>query len=857
MEVIMPITQTKPNQLIQQTNNNNALPVLTQSINNSNEIENLLNKYGCHYNWNYDDNKFGERREKNLATCLNQVKESVDPTVYNFLGFLYVRLDKPFKAEQTFLAALELVNDEPVALANLANFCYQQGREKEAREYLEKLAGLEDKTLIVWQAWSQAYLHVRLYEYPEAIIHYEQAIQYIEALPELYRYNLYLYKGIELNRMARNNQNNFKRPEAIEALKEALTLNQTDQRIYYQLGDAYANLQQNRAHNAEVAFKFFTQALALKPLDPTSLKFYAKFLVKRKKVAEALKNFDKSIQATPTSSAFHNRGILYRELQKYQEAQKDLEQAFNLDPFNIPAIIDLINIYEETKQYGKALNLYQQLSSYQGQITSALLYKMAEFLIKSGNAKSAVEKLEELLNKVDTEQEFKTKAKEYLTNYYHDAWINSDNIDYLIQCIQLYLKFNDIDKAYNLVQGGLKAQPDHFLLNYLFGSLLVDQGKYQESAGYLYKAFMLTPDETNKTRCFNKIKEAYLLFVASVEQTAAQSVAPANPIKAQLEAFKKQAPDLWHLYAKLEAQLHSADKPLWHRNFSLFYRAKKPHKGVLLEGEAIHKELRATIKEKHQLKSSENLNYANAKLSFIVSDRTHQPFGLHGRKVVSIPVLVEPTEKEVIHVTNCYPFFKVFLNKNLSVWRSQGLLRDVLVSKPIIKHDKIIEQFDAKSQSFHRDYHCSERALYAFLNQPKVIDDVIDTIEVQCNGQQGLKIYAMIIDIHTDRYLCNNCEESVFFWYAPKGEFMEKLIAALEARGHKTQTKSGVMDIAVRVSAEKPAYKQSKCTVDQHDDNVIDIKANPRRQHVLLMQRDDDELKNVQLKSPIFTNLKK
>jgi uncharacterized protein HemY len=96
------------------------------------ENELIFQKLHCNYNWNDNSQKFTERLEKNLITCEDHIKNTPDPTVLNFLGYLYELKNQYVKAEDAFQKALELVKDEPVALANLAHFYNRRKRYEES-----------------------------------------------------------------------------------------------------------------------------------------------------------------------------------------------------------------------------------------------------------------------------------------------------------------------------------------------------------------------------------------------------------------------------------------------------------------------------------------------------------------------------------------------------------------------------------------------------------------------------------------------------------------------------------------------------------------------------------------------------
>ncbi len=821
------------------------------------ENELIFQKMHCHYNWNDNLQKFAERIEKNLITCEDHIKNTPDPTVLNFLGYLYELKNQYVKAEAMFQKSLEMVNDEPVTLANLAHFYNRRKRYEESSAFLTRLRKVEVNKKEAWQAWSKAYFYVRMFEYDKAVEQYDKAIQYIEHLPQTYRYKIYLYRGIGLNRMAKNPRNKHYFQIAIISLNKALELNQHDHLIFCHLAIAHGNLPQKRKENFRKASEYFHKALCIKPDDSTTMRFFGKLLVTRKHIDEAFFFFNTSIKTNETSASYHNRGILFSLLKKVEDSEKDLKNAVELDQSNFPAIFDLIEIYQIKENYQEALKWCQQMEQ-TCKSSLRLKYQIADLLLKRGNTKSAIEKFNELLAYAQVKSDNKNiiKAKDILVKFYLAQWMQSKDLNALLCCIDIYIRFNHNKEAIELINQGLQYNPDNFWINYYVGILTIENN-YEKGAIALFKAFNLAQNRHHRILCFQKIQDLFLILADQLEQQ--ESISSINAINDQLNKFKSEIGNLWTIYEQLEIEMHKNDRVIWHSNFNLFYNSKKLEKSLSFNGDDIHNILRSEINDKYESLPSRptNLNFANARLSFFVSDRTHHKSGSHNRKIVTAPLLVKELHENTKHVTNYYSFFQFFINRNENVPRSHHLLQDVLASKPIEKYDDIIRKFNETNpgRGFHREYHCSERALYGFLSQSATIKEIVDSIESQCNNQQGLKIYAMIIDIHSDRYLCRNCEESVYYQYSPNGKLVRKLIAEIEGRGHKVLTKIKTLNIIVRVSAEQPAYGQLVKSLTSHDSKVINVKSYDQNS-VLFLQRDDRELESTQSKGLVFTNRK-
>jgi tetratricopeptide (TPR) repeat protein/uncharacterized membrane protein (UPF0136 family) len=70
--------------------------------------------------------------------------------------------------------------------------------------------------------------------------------------------------------------------------------------------------------------------------------------------------WDQAIKACPSSQAFSNRGFIYKEEGKTQEAFDMYSKAISLDKFETDALINRANIYFNQKRYAQAIGDYSQ-----------------------------------------------------------------------------------------------------------------------------------------------------------------------------------------------------------------------------------------------------------------------------------------------------------------------------------------------------------------------------------------------------------------------------------------------------------------------------------------------------------------
>lgn len=298
----------------------------------------------------------------------------------------------------------------------------------------------------------------------------------------------------------------------------------------------------------------------------------------------------------------------------------------------------------------------------------------------------------------------------------------------------------------------------------------------------------------------------------------------------------------------IDKRLHANDKYVQAQFFNIEYLGKSTHKTVPISVEKIHNNLKSTIQCTLQnIKSSKEaktLNLVAAELSFIITDRTHIRKGAHGRRLVTVPV---NPPKDFLHVENFYSL------KNVDgVPKSLALLNDVLKTSPTSAHNQINKYYS--SNEFHRRFHHSERALYAYLIQKDSLDNIVkiltEIIDVPA------KIYALGLHFHSTNSPCDYCADSMPYQYSPQNEFIKKLIQTLENHGYSVLTKSKTIASFVTISydtvAENSKYLTSG-TICNTISASVNINHNHKAQRVIVLQKDNRSSSPTQTHG-MFTN---
>lgn len=297
------------------------------------------------------------------------------------------------------------------------------------------------------------------------------------------------------------------------------------------------------------------------------------------------------------------------------------------------------------------------------------------------------------------------------------------------------------------------------------------------------------------------------------------------------------------------AQPQQVDERAWVKSFNVEYGTKNPrlnaHKIVTIEGDNIHYALRCRENEERASRDYKDgvPNYVVASMSFVVSDRPRVKGGYHGRRVITVPVKFKALH--ITHVTHVYKFDqKTVEPKKYS--RSSEFLKDLVEDSPASKKERIEGYYHKGTNSFSDSYHHSERALWGALKTPEVIQSLVEGILSQMHPQarnnnplaDRIKIYSAVLDAHSTRYMCFECEPASFGFQRKQGKFMLRLQAALSA--YFTLSPKNGVTLFTRVSAEDES-RQSPKELGSHYDFWLtrDVRAIRGKNISLVLQRDD------------------
>ena len=251
--------------------------------------------------------------------CYTKLLELEDDNanIYYELGHLYLKKDDMINSVNAFTLAMEKDNENPF--------------------YHNALA----------------YALVRAEQYDEACEHYKFAIDknpapewtaiVCQALASLYRN---VYDDIDT---------------AIDLLKNAIILDDTNDDSFIELGDIYMDTE-----DTDSAIKAYCQAIKLNPKNAVSYNKCAMALWRKDYIEEAIIAYHKAIGIDPDyPAAYNNLGVIYLDgIRNLKEAKKLFETAILLKPDYVMAYFNMGRVLQEqghnveaAKNYQKALEL--------------------------------------------------------------------------------------------------------------------------------------------------------------------------------------------------------------------------------------------------------------------------------------------------------------------------------------------------------------------------------------------------------------------------------------------------------------------------------------------------------------------
>lgn len=143
---------------------------------------------------------------------------------------------------------------------------------------------------------------------------------------------------------------------AMDFLKTAITLDETNDEVFLELGDIYSD-----CDDIDSAIKSYCEAIKLNPKNPVAYNKCAMALWQKDYLEEAIIAYHKAIGIDPDYyTAYNNLGVIYLDgIRNLKEARKLFETALSIKPDYVMAHFNLGRVFEELGQNIEAAKSYQ------------------------------------------------------------------------------------------------------------------------------------------------------------------------------------------------------------------------------------------------------------------------------------------------------------------------------------------------------------------------------------------------------------------------------------------------------------------------------------------------------------------
>ncbi len=115
--------------------------------------------------------------------------------------------------------------------------------------------------------------------------------------------------------------------------------------------------------------------------------------------------------------------------------------------------------------------------------------------------------------------------------------------------------------------------------------------------------------------------------------------------------------------------------------------------------------------------------------------------------------------------------------------------------------------------TYENKFHHSEQALYEYLIKPNVVKSLLERLR-QAGVPNGTEIQGIIIDMHSTRYVCGNCELGAMGIMSPEYQFLKTFSQKAQECGYSYNRDEN--EIAIRVTANKPDGVLRKVSSSSH-----------------------------------------
>jgi golgin subfamily B member 1 len=278
----------------------------------------------------------------------------------------------------------------------------------------------------------------------------------------------------------------------------------------------------------------FERAVAHHPQSPEALGALASLEAAEGRVEEAIDLYERQLAAseTPTAKAVvltNLARVLCDNPENLNEAEARLDQALELDPGHLPAVITMADIYYREQQWSKAeRRLNEALRRLRGQPeqTARLYHRLGEVYEKLGRLEEGYRQLVEadrampgqlMLRIALGENRFQARRWRECTTHLEGIAEHEVASQYpeevaqaLTHAAQAELKLRRPEKAAALHEAALRFSPSHPQTLRALADLAIERGDKLEAARSLRRVAESSADRTERVQIFEQIGDLQL-----------------------------------------------------------------------------------------------------------------------------------------------------------------------------------------------------------------------------------------------------------------------------------------------------------------------------------------------------------
>lgn len=290
-----------------------------------------------------------------------------------------------------------------------------------------------------------------------------------------------------------------------------MSLKDYDHTIEHSPEDEFAYLKEGEIYRIKGDFdksiEYFKKAIEINSEDTYAYNELGEMYDEKNEYEKALFYYGKQIEIREDSYYLVNRGLLYKRLNRYEEALRDYQRASEIDPENPYPYNNMGVIYENWEEFDKAYSYYKKAIEYMADSKNTIFYNNTIIILKKMRKfEEALRYCDEAIEKLPLEHIFHYRKAELLKvmRRYDEAineynigleFENADKADYYDEIGDCYKSLEKYDEALKYYEKVLEIKPNHSFEYRQIGNVYRFKEEYHKAIEYFLK--QLTINDSN------------------------------------------------------------------------------------------------------------------------------------------------------------------------------------------------------------------------------------------------------------------------------------------------------------------------------------------------------------------------